>query len=248
FLTRSQRAQAGIVISASHNPYEDNGIKFFSAQGEKLDDEVEAAIEAAIDAPAPMVSPRNLGKASRLDDANGRYLEFLKSRLDRRLESLQGLRLVIDCAHGAAYRVGPRLFEELGFHVTAIGDEPNGFNINAGYGATDLTALRAEVTRTGAALGLAVDGDADRLMAVSADGRLVDGDDIVFLLARHWQSRGVLHGPVVGTVMTNLGIELALKELGIGFERAAVGDRYVHQRLRETGGILGGEASGHVIC
>jgi phosphoglucosamine mutase len=248
FLTRSQRAQAGIVISASHNPYEDNGIKFFSAQGEKLDDDVEAAIEAAIAAPAPMVSPRNLGKASRLDDANGRYLEFLKSRLDRRLESLQGLRLVIDCAHGAAYRVGPRLFEELGFHVTAIGDEPNGFNINAGYGATDLTALRAEVTRTGAALGLAVDGDADRLMAVSADGRLVDGDDIVFLLARHWQSRGVLHGPVVGTVMTNLGIELALADLGIGFERAAVGDRYVHQRLRETGGILGGEASGHVIC
>lgn len=248
FLTRSQRASAGIVISASHNPYEDNGIKFFSADGEKLDDEVEAAIEAAIDAPAPMASPRDLGKASRLDDANGRYLEFLKSRLDRELRSLQGMRLVLDCAHGAAYRVGPRLFEELGFHVASIGDTPNGFNINAGYGATDLTALRAEVLRTGAALGLALDGDADRLMAISADGRLVDGDDMVYLLARQWQARGVLRGPVVGTVMTNLGIEMALRDLGIGFERAAVGDRHVHQRLRETGGILGGEASGHVIC
>lgn len=248
FLTRSQRASAGIVISASHNPYEDNGIKFFSADGEKLDDELEAAIEAAITAPSPMASPRDLGKASRLDDANGRYLEFLKSRLDRPLHSLQGMLLVIDCAHGAAYRIAPRLFEELGFQVTAIGDNPNGFNINAGFGATDLTALRAEVLRTGAALGLALDGDADRLMAISADGRLVDGDDLVYLLARQWQARGVLQGPVVGTVMTNLGMELALRSLGIGFERAAVGDRHVHQRLRDTGGILGGEASGHVIC
>lgn len=248
FLTRSQRASAGIVISASHNPYEDNGIKFFSSDGEKLDDAVELGIEAALDAPAAMVSPRDLGKATRMPDANGRYIEFLKSRLDSGLDALIGTRIVVDAAHGAAYRIAPRLFEELGFHVDAIGASPNGYNINAGHGATDLTALRAEVTRTGAALGLALDGDADRLMAITADGRLVDGDDIVYVLARHWQQRGVLRGPVVGTVMTNLGIELALRALGIGFERAAVGDRYVHQRLRETGGLLGGEASGHVIC
>ena len=248
FLTRSQRAQAGVVISASHNPYEDNGIKFFSADGEKLDDAVEAAIEAAIDVPAPMASPRDLGKATRMPDANGRYIEFLKSRLDSELGALVGMHVVIDAAHGAGYRIAPRLFEELGMHVAAIGVAPNGYNINAGFGATDLTALRAEIARTGAAIGFALDGDADRLMALTGDGRLVDGDDIVYILARHWQSRGVLRGPVVGTVMTNLGIELALRDLGIGFERAAVGDRHVHQRLRDLDGILGGEASGHVIC
>lgn len=248
FLTRSQRASAGIVISASHNPYEDNGIKFFSAAGEKLDDGVELAIEAALEAPAPMASPRHLGKATRLPDAGGRYLEFLKSRIDSTLAPLAGLRVVVDAAHGAAYKLAPRLFEELGFRVTAIGANPNGYNINAGHGATDLTALRAEIARTGAEIGLALDGDADRLMALTADGRLVDGDDIVYALARHWQQRGSLRGPVVGTLMTNLGIELALRSLGIGFERAAVGDRYVHQRLVESGGVLGGEASGHVIC
>jgi len=248
FLTRSQRASAGIVISASHNPYEDNGIKFFSADGEKLDDAVEAAIELAIDASAPTLSPRDFGKATRLPDANGRYIEFLKSRLESSLGALEGARLAIDAAHGAAYRIAPRLFEELGFGVNAIGASPNGYNINEGFGATDLTALRAEVARTGAALGFALDGDADRLMALTAEGRLVDGDDIVYVLARHWQKRGSLRGPVVGTVMTNLGVELALRELGVGFERAAVGDRYVHQRLRECDGVLGGEASGHVIC
>jgi len=248
FLTRSQRAQAGVVISASHNPYEDNGIKFFSADGEKLDDAVEMAIEAAIDAPAPMAPPRDLGKATRMPDANGRYIEFLKSRLDSELAALVGTHVVIDAAHGAGYKIAPRLFEELGMRVGAIGVTPNGYNINAGFGATDLTALRAEVTRTGAAIGFALDGDADRLMALTADGRLVDGDDMVYILARHWKARGLLRGPVVGTVMTNLGIELALRDLGIEFERAAVGDRHVHQRLRELDGILGGEASGHVIC
>ncbi|GMU44206.1 MAG: phosphoglucosamine mutase [Xanthomonadales bacterium] len=248
FLTRSQRASAGIVISASHNPYEDNGIKFFSASGEKLDDALELAIEAALESPSPMVSARHLGKATRLPDAGGRYLEFLKSRMDSTLAPLAGMRIVVDAAHGAAYRLAPRLFGELGFAVDSIGTSPNGYNINAGHGATDLTALRAEVARTGAELGLALDGDADRLMALTADGRLVDGDDIVYVLARHWRARGSLRGPVVGTWMTNIGIELALRELGIGFERAAVGDRYVHQRLVETGGVLGGEASGHVIC
>lgn len=248
FLTRSQRADAGIVISASHNPFEDNGIKFFSAAGEKLDDALEAAIEAALDAPTPMAAPRDLGKATRLGDANGRYIEFLKSRLDGSLAPIEHLRLVVDAAHGAAYRVAPRLFEELGFPVSAIGVSPNGYNINAGHGATDLTALRSEVLRTGADLGIALDGDGDRLMVITADGRLVDGDDIVYVLARHWQLRRLLHGPVVGTVMTNLGIERALQKLGIRFERAAVGDRHVHQRLCETGGILGGEASGHILC
>jgi len=248
FLTRSQRATAGIVISASHNPYEDNGIKLFSASGEKLDDAVEMAIEAELETPGPSASPRDLGKATRLPDAPGRYIEFLKSRLDGDLSALAGLHVIIDAAHGAAYQVAPRTLDELGMRVGSIGISPNGFNINDGHGATDVTALRAEVARTGAAIGLALDGDADRLMAMTADGRLVDGDDLVYVLARHWHARGVLRGPVVGTVMTNLGIEQALRDLGIGFERAAVGDRYVHQRLCEVNGILGGEASGHVIC
>jgi phosphoglucosamine mutase len=248
FLTRSQRGDAGIVISASHNPFEDNGIKLFSAQGEKLDDAIEAAIEEAIDAPPTAIVPGLLGKARRLEDAAGRYLEFLKSRLDASLAPLAGLRVVVDAAHGAGYRLAPMLFEELGFHVHAIGAEPNGFNINDGVGATDITALRAEVVRTGADLGLALDGDGDRLMVVTGEGRLVDGDDLVYLLARRWQDSGRLRGPVVGTVMTNLGIERALGRAGIGFRRAAVGDRHVHQLLKETGGILGGEASGHLLC
>jgi phosphoglucosamine mutase len=248
FLTRSQRGDAGIVISASHNPYADNGIKLFSALGEKLDDEIESAIEDAIDAPPEPIAPALLGKARRLEDAPGRYLEFLKSRLEASLAPLSGLRIVVDAAHGAGYRLAPMLFEELGFHVHSIGVEPNGFNINDGVGATDITALRGEVARTGADLGLALDGDGDRLMVVTNEGRLIDGDDLVYLLARHWQASGRLRGPVVGTVMTNLGIERALARAGIGFCRAAVGDRHVHQLLKETGGILGGEASGHLLC
>ena len=248
FLTRSQRASAGIVISASHNPFEDNGIKFFSAAGEKLDDALEEAIEAEIEQPFKTVDPRKLGRAMRLPGVRGRYIEFLKSRLHNNLEALEGMHLAVDAAHGAAYSIAPMLFQELGFHVSAIGVSPNGFNINAGHGATDMTALRAEVARTGAEIGLALDGDGDRLMAITRSGRLVDGDDAVFILARHWQQRGFLKGPVVGTVMTNLGVERGLGQLGIEFERASVGDRHVQQRLKETGGILGGEASGHVIC
>jgi phosphoglucosamine mutase len=248
FLTRSQRADAGIVISASHNPYEDNGIKLFSAQGEKFDDAVEEAIEEALDAPAAPIAPALLGKARRLEDAAGRYLEFLKSRLDASLAPLAGLRIVVDAAHGAGYRLAPMLFEELGFHVHAIGVEPNGFNINAGVGATDIGTLRGEVARVGADLGLALDGDGDRLLVISRGGRLVDGDDLVYLLARQWQASGRLRGPVVGTVMTNLGVEKALERAGIAFRRAPVGDRYVHQLLKESGGILGGEASGHLLC
>jgi phosphoglucosamine mutase len=248
FLTRSQRASAGIVISASHNPFEDNGIKFFSAAGEKLDDALEAAIEAEIEQPFRSVDPKRLGRAMRLPGVRGRYIEFLKSRLDSSLEAIEGMHLAVDAAHGAAYSIAPMLFQELGFHVSAIGVSPNGFNINAGYGATDPTALRAEVARTGAELGIALDGDGDRLMMITRSGRLIDGDDAVYLLARHWENKGRLRGPVVGTVMTNLGIERALESLDIKFERAAVGDRHVHQRLKEVGGILGGEASGHVIC
>lgn len=248
FLTRSQRAQAGIVISASHNPFEDNGIKFFSAEGEKLDDALEAAIEAELERPFTSVAPMALGKATRLADAQGRYLEFLKSRLSSNLAPVRGLRLVVDAAHGAAYRVAPRLFEELGFQVHAIGVEPNGFNINDRCGATDLSSLRAEVQRLGADLGIAVDGDADRLMLVSGNGRSIDGDDVLYLLACHRRRRGQDPGPVVGTVMTNLGIEKALGMAGLRFERAAVGDRYVHQRLKECGGVLGGEASGHLLA
>lgn len=248
FLTRSQRACAGIVVSASHNPYEDNGIKFFSASGEKLEDAVELAIEEELERPFRHVQPSALGKAARLDDAQGRYLEFLKSRLDHSLDSLHGMRIVVDAAHGAAYRIAPQLFEELGLTVHAIGSEPDGFNINAECGATDPIALRAEVQRTGAALGIALDGDGDRVVMIGPGGRLIDGDDLVYLLACDWRARGLLRGPVVGTVMTNLGIEHALAAQGIAFERAAVGDRHVHQRLKERDGILGGEASGHVIC
>jgi len=248
FLTRSQRASAGIVISASHNPFEDNGIKFFSAAGEKLDDALEEAIELELDQPFVTVDPRRLGRALRLPGVAGRYIEFLKSRLHGNLEAIEGIHLAVDAAHGAAYSIAPTLFQELGFHVSAIGVSPNGFNINACHGATDLTSLRAEIERTGAEIGLALDGDGDRLMVLTRSGRLIDGDDAVYLLARHWQAKGRLRGPVVGTVMTNLGIERALGELGIPFERAAVGDRHVHQRLKEVGGVLGGEASGHIIC
>lgn len=248
FLTRSQRACAGIVVSASHNPFEDNGIKFFSGAGEKLDDAIEAEIEAELERDFVHAEPASMGKAARLEDALGRYLEFLKSRIDGSLDALAGMRLVVDGAHGADYKIGPQLFEELGFNVHGIGNAPDGFNINARCGATDPSALRAEVLRLGADLGIAVDGDGDRVVMISSQGRLIDGDDLVYMLASHWQATGSLRGPVVGTVMTNLGVEHALQRRGIEFERAAVGDRYVHQRLRERGGLLGGEASGHVLC
>ena len=248
YLTRTQGAQAGIVISASHNPYHDNGIKFFSASGEKLADEIELAIEAEVDRPFTTVEPERLGKAERLDDARGRYVEFCKSTLKSSIQCLLPMRVVVDAAHGAGFKVAPAVFQELGFEVITIGCEPDGLNINRGFGATDLAALKAKVIEVRADLGIALDGDGDRLMLVDAQGRIIDGDDIVYLLAAHWQQLGRLQGPVVGTLMTNFGIELALRELGIEFIRAQVGDRYVLEQLKAHGGMLGGEASGHVLC
>ncbi len=248
YLTRTQGAQAGIVISASHNPYHDNGIKFFNSNGEKLGDEIELAIEAEIDQPFSTASPELLGKAERLEDARGRYVEFCKSTLKSSLSKLQPMRIVVDAANGAGFRVAPAVFQELGFEVIAIACEPNGLNINKNCGATDLALLQAKVLETRADLGVALDGDGDRLMLVDPQGRIVDGDDIVYLLACHWQQIGRLKGPVVGTVMTNFGIERALSHAGIELLRANVGDRYVLELLRSAGGNLGGEASGHVLC
>lgn len=248
YLTRTQGAQAGIVISASHNPYHDNGIKFFNSTGEKLADDIELAIEAELDQPFSTVSPELLGKAERLEDARGRYVEFCKSTLKSSLNKLHPMRIVVDAANGAGFRVAPAVFQELGFEVIAIACEPNGLNINKGCGATDLALLQAKVLETRADLGVALDGDGDRLMLVDPTGRVVDGDDMVYLLACHWQQSGRLKGPVVGTVMTNFGIELALSRAGIAFLRANVGDRYVLELLKSSGGNLGGEASGHVLC
>lgn len=246
-LTRSLRASAGIVISASHNPFHDNGIKFFSAQGEKLDDATEAAIEAAIDEAFLTVDSARIGKVQRIADAATRYVEFCKSTVPVSL-TLNGLRLALDCAHGATYQVAPTLFEELGAEVLAIGDEPDGLNINQGVGSTHIHALCEQVRRTGADLGIAFDGDGDRVMMVDATGEPLDGDDILYILACAWQARDRLAGPVVGTLMTNYGLEMALAGRGIGFVRAQVGDRHVHQKLVEHGGVLGGETSGHILC
>lgn len=247
YLTRSLRADAGIVISASHNPHQDNGIKFFSAQGEKLADAVEAAIEAELEQPFRTVPSERLGKAQRVGDALSRYAEFCKSTVPDDFV-LSGLRLVVDCAHGATYQVAPRVFSELGARVDAIGAEPDGLNINRGVGSTHPEALIARVRETGADLGIAFDGDGDRVLMVDGRGQLVDGDGLIFLLARDWQASGRLHGPVVGTLMTNYAMERALGALGIEFVRAKVGDRFVHQALVERDGVLGGEASGHLLC
>jgi phosphoglucosamine mutase len=247
YLARTFRADVGVVISASHNPYADNGVKFFSAAGRKLPDEVEARIEALLEEPLVTVAPEKVGKAYRIDDAPGRYIEFCKRSIPLS-SSLSGLTLVVDCAHGAGYKVAPPVFRELGATVHAIGVQPDGLNINAGCGSTHLDALRAEVARHGADLGIALDGDADRCMMVDRQGRVVDGDEQLYVIARSRHEAGELKGPVVGTLMSNLGLELALKQLGIAFERAAVGDRYVLERLQETGGLLGGESSGHVVC
>jgi phosphoglucosamine mutase len=248
YLTRTQAASAGIVVSASHNPFEDNGIKLFSADGQKFDDQVELEIEAELDADFVTAEPAQLGKAVRLADAGGRYIEFVKSTLNgQSLNALRGVPVVFDGANGAGYKVGPAVLSELGLKVQSIGVTPNGININAECGATHLDALRHAVTSSTAALGIALDGDGDRLMLVSGSGRVVDGDDLLFLLALDGQSRGWLRGPVVGTLMTNFGIEQALNARGIAFQRARVGDRYVHEQLRAQGGILGGEASGHLL-
>ena len=247
FLTRTLGADAGIVISASHNPHYDNGIKFFSAEGEKLDDATELAIEAAIDAPFFTAESEKLGKAIRTRDAVGRYMEFCKASVPRRFD-LKGLKVVLDCAHGATYHIAPLLFRELGADVITIGAEPNGVNINDGVGSMHVESLAAKVRETGAHLGIAFDGDGDRVLRADADGVPVDGDELIYLLARDWQASGRLRGPVVGTLMTNYGLERALAKLEIPFVRTKVGDRYVHQALVEGNAVLGGEASGHLLC
>ncbi|MCL6619712.1 MAG: phosphoglucosamine mutase [Thermomonas hydrothermalis] len=247
YLTRSLRADGGIVISASHNPHHDNGIKFFSAQGEKLDDATELAIEAALDAPFSTVPSERLGKAVRTRDAVGRYVEACKGSVPKGFQ-LGGLHIVVDCAHGATYQLAPLVLRELDARVDAIGVEPNGLNINEGVGSTHPEALAARVRATGAALGIAFDGDGDRVLFVDADGQVRDGDDLLYVLACDWQASGRLRGPVVGTLMSNYGLEQALTARGIGFVRARVGDRYVHQQLLAHGGVLGGETSGHILC
>ncbi len=247
YLTRSMRAQTGIVISASHNPHHDNGIKFFSAGGEKLSDEVELAIEREVDAAFATVPSERLGKARRIDDAVARYAEYCKSTVAEDF-SLHGWRLVVDCAHGATYQVAPKVFSELGAEVIAIGDRPDGFNINREVGSTHPQALQQAVLAQGADIGVAFDGDGDRVQLVDRNGVLADGDDILYLLARSWHGQGKLHGPVVGTLMSNYGLQLALAGLGVPLLRANVGDRYVLQQLKEQGGVLGGETSGHILC
>ena len=247
YLTRTLRADAGIVISASHNPYYDNGIKFFDANGSKLDDEIELQIEAQLDENMACVESDRLGRASRVDDAAGRYIEFCKATVARGF-SLRGMRIVLDCAHGATYHVAPRVFEELGADVIVMGAEPNGLNINAGFGSTDTKALQAKVTEQSADLGIAFDGDGDRVVMVAHQGRQLDGDELIYIIANHRHGQGVLHGGVVGTVMSNLGLEKALAGLEIPFKRASVGDRYVTELLGKEGWQLGGEASGHILC
>ncbi len=247
YLTRTFHAEAGIVISASHNPHYDNGIKFFSGQGTKLPDEIELMIEELLDAPMTVVESDQLGKVSRINDAAGRYIEFCKSSVPTSTD-FAGLKVVIDCAHGAAYKVAPSVFRELGAHVTVLSAQPNGLNINEACGSTHVEALQAEVLAQQADLGIAFDGDADRVLMVDHSGALVDGDELLFIIARDLLERGKLQGGVVGTLMSNLGLELALAELGIPFVRAKVGDRYVTAELLSRNWQLGGENSGHLVC
>ena len=246
YLTRALRAQAGVVVSASHNPHQDNGVKFFGADGGKLVDAIELEIEALLDQPLVCVAPEKLGRAKRINDAPGRYIEFCKATFGEK--NLQGLRLVVDCAHGAAYKVAPSVFEELDAEVITVGDRPTGLNINDGCGSTHLDAVKAAVRKHDAHLGIALDGDADRCLFVDAAGAEVDGDQALFIIANSRLASGGIEGPVVGTLMSNLGLEIALKTLGLGFERAKVGDRYVMELLKAKGGVLGGETSGHTIC
>jgi phosphoglucosamine mutase len=247
YLTRALRLTAGIVISASHNPYDDNGIKFFSSAGAKLPDATEIAIEAAMAAPLACVASAELGKARRVADAAGRYVEFCKSTFPTSLD-LRGVTVVVDCAHGAAYHVAPPVFSELGATVIATGVAPDGLNINDGCGATHPKHLAAEVVKHRADLGIALDGDGDRLVMVDRDGRVYGGDELLYVIAMDAKRRGALAGGVVGTVMSNLGFEQALAREGVKLERAKVGDRYVLEKLVERGWTLGGENSGHLIC
>ena len=247
YLTRALRLSAGVVISASHNPYHDNGIKFFSANGDKLDDAIELQIESALNESMNCVDSAHLGKAKRLDDAAGRYIEFCKSTFPNHL-NLHGLKLVVDCAHGAAYHIAPHVFHELGAEVISIGIQPNGKNINDGVGATAPKALIEKVKEEKADLGIALDGDADRLQLVDASGRLFNGDELLYLIAKSRKDAGEKVEGVVGTLMTNMAVEKAIEAEGILFTRAKVGDRYVLEQLKEKNWLLGGEGSGHLIC
>jgi phosphoglucosamine mutase len=247
YLTRALRLSAGVVISASHNPYDDNGIKFFSGDGEKLPDSVEAEIETLIDAPIRCEASANLGKVRRIEDAAGRYIEFCKGTVPSNL-NLRGMKIVVDSAHGAAYHVAPPVFHELGADVVAIGAAPNGFNINDKVGATAPQSLQAAVKEARADLGIALDGDGDRLVMVDDEGTAYDGDQLLYVIAMDAQRRGRLTGGVAGTLMSNLAFELALQHSGIPFGRAKVGDRYVMEMMLERGWRLGGENSGHIIC
>jgi len=247
YLTRTQNAVAGVVISASHNPYHDNGIKFFSAEGKKLTDEMESTIETFLDLPFEMNTDSGLGKVSRIEDAAGRYAEFCKSTY-REKQKLSGLRIVIDAAHGAGYRIAPKVFSELGAEVFAIGVEPDGLNINRDVGATSPKALAEEVVARRADVGIALDGDGDRLVMVDHKGVVVDGDELLFIMAQEEVRQGRQPLGVVGTLMSNLGLEQGIEGMGLGFVRANVGDRYVMQELESRGWTLGGESSGHLIC
>jgi phosphoglucosamine mutase len=246
YLTKTFRSEAGIVISASHNPYYDNGIKFFSAQGTKLDDEVELAIESLLEVPMDCVESDQLGKAMRVDDAAGRYIEFCKGTFPSSL-SLSGLKIVVDCAHGATYHIAPNVLQELGAEVITIGTKPDGLNINYKVGATSMQACRSAVLEHSADLGFALDGDGDRIIMVDHMGNIIDGDQILFIIARDALKSSRLQGGVVGTQMSNLGLELALQNLGIPFKRSKVGDRYVMELLKENNWFIGGEGSGHIL-
>lgn len=247
YLTRTFHADAGIVISASHNPHHDNGIKFFSGKGTKLPDEVELMIEELLDAPMTVVDSSRLGKASRINDAAGRYIEFCKSSVPTSTD-FSGLKIVIDCAHGATYKVAPSVFSELGAQVIAIANQPDGLNINDGVGSTHMALLQKAVVDQGADLGIAFDGDGDRVLMVDHTGSVVDGDELLYIIATDLHERGLLNGGVVGTLMSNLGLELALKARDIPFVRAKVGDRYVMAEMLNHNWSLGGENSGHILC
>jgi phosphoglucosamine mutase len=246
YLTRAFRASAGIVISASHNPYQDNGVKFFSAEGTKLADEVEKEIENYLERKIETVSSKNLGKVIRIEDAGGRYIEFCKRAIPNNI-SLESLRIVLDCANGATYQVSPHVFTELGADVITIANEPDGININKNCGATSLDLLIKNVKQYRADIGIALDGDGDRLMMVDHSGEVVDGDEVIAIIAQHRHQEGTLGNNVVGTLMSNLGLEQAVERMGLTFHRAKVGDRYVMELLRKHNAILGGEGSGHVI-
>lgn len=247
YLTRTFDASAGIVISASHNPYYDNGIKFFSAVGEKLPDETELGIEAELDREMKMVDSDRIGKVARISDAAGRYIEFCKSCYSGR-SNLRGLKVVVDCAHGATYQIAPAVFRELGAEVTEIGVSPDGLNINRAAGSTCPEVLQRKVLEVGADFGVALDGDGDRVIMVDQEGELLDGDELLLIIAMHRQSQNRLRGGVVATLMSNFGLERALVEAHIPFTRAAVGDRYVLSELRSRGWEIGGESSGHILC